>query len=229
MTPRKKQPPAINAPWPVAAFALVLVGAHLVRVLLPTGLQNVAFFYGAVIPERFWGGGADLPPYANMLEAFLPAVLSAFVHSDWMHVVINAAFFVALGKPLLDLFRAAWPQPGLMAFLVLLSVFFVSQVAGVMTYLVLNNPAGYPSIGASGGISGMIAGVLLFREGPDRWLFSRGFLVASALFVVGNALFAFIGPALLGTSISWETHIGGYAGGALFMRALIWIMERRAG
>jgi membrane associated rhomboid family serine protease len=162
------------------------------------------------------------------MEAFLPTILSAFLHGDWMHVVLNAAFFVALGKPLLELFRAAWRGAGPTAFLILLGFFFASQIGGVMSYLLMNNPSGYPSIGASGGLSGMIAGVLLVREGPDRWLLSRGFLVASALFVVGNAVFALIGPALLGTSISWQTHIGGYVCGALVMRGLIWVMERRA-
>jgi membrane associated rhomboid family serine protease len=169
MPPRTKQPPAINAPWPVAAFALVLLAAHLIRVLLPDDLQNAAFYFGAVIPERFWGSGADMPPYASGIEAFLPTILSAFLHGDWMHVVLNAAFFVALGKPLLELFRAAWRGAGPTAFLILLGFFFASQIGAVMSYLLMNNPSGYPSIGASGGLSGMIAGVLLVREGPVSW------------------------------------------------------------
>ncbi|MBA3069099.1 MAG: rhomboid family intramembrane serine protease [Hyphomonas sp.] len=227
-----RQPPIINAPWPVAVFALVLVGAHLVRILLPGAIENAVFFYGALIPERFWApaGGmsaAGLPAYANGWEAFVPMVASAFIHGDWMHVIFNAAFLVALAKPLHEVFRRIWPGPALMASAVLLGLFLVSQVASSLVYLAASYPDGAPAVGASGGISGLLAAVLLLREGPDRWLFTRNFAVASALFVVGNALFAFVGPALLGAGVAWQAHVGGYFGGALCMRAILWRVQAR--
>jgi len=232
MTTPNRQPPMINAPWPVAGFAILLMAMHLIRTLLPNGLQNAAFYYGALIPERFWTASgeasvAGLPGYAGPAEAVLPMIASALLHSDWMHVILNAAFLVALGKPLLGLFRRAWPGREPAASLWLLALFLFSQIFSSLTYLAANFPEGGPAIGASGGISGLLAAVLLLREGPGRWLLSQRFLVTSALFVVGNALFAFIGPSLLGAGIAWQAHVGGYAGGAIGMRGVLWWMQTR--
>ena len=232
MTSPTRQPPIINAPWPVAGFALVLVAAHLVISLLPTRLQNAVFYFGALFPERFWSSSeapslAGLPPYANGFEAFLPMVASAFIHADWMHVILNAAFLVALAKPLLELMRGGWPAREPAASMLLLALFLFAQVASSLTFLVGSFPEGGPAVGASGGISGLLASVLLIREGPGRWLLSQRFLVASSLFVVANAVFAFIGPRLLGANIAWQAHVGGYVGGALFMRMVLWPMQMR--
>ena len=221
-----RQPPLINAPLPVAVFGVLLVALHLVRILLPDSWQNVVIFDGALIPDRFWApasspGASGLPGYDGRFAAFLPLIASGFLHSDWMHVIFNAAFLVALAKPLLEMFRRIWPaqEPGASA--LLLGLFLFSQIISGLVYLGLNYPGGGPAIGASGGISGLLAAILLIREGPERWLLGRGFLIASALFVIANALFAFIGPSLLGASIAWEAHVGGYLGGALAMRLIL--------
>lgn len=225
-----RQPPIINAPWPVAIFALLLLAAHLVRILLPDAAQNAFFFHGALVPERFWitpemPSLHGMPPYANAAAAFAPMLLSAFLHSDWMHAGLNAAFLVALAKPLLELFRRVWPgrEPG--ASVLLLGLFLLSQIAASAAYLAGNYPDGGAAVGASGGISGLLAALLLLREGPDRWLLSNRFLVTSALFVVANAVFAMIGPGLLGTGIAWQSHVGGYLAGALLMRGILWQMQ----
>lgn len=230
MPDQPRKPPIINAPLPVTFFALLLIALHGARVLLPDGLQNFVFFHGALIPDRFWAepGAAvlgALPPYDGALNAFVPMISSAFLHGDWTHVIFNAVFLVAIAKPLLELFRRVWPgqEPGASA--LLLGLFLVSQIAASLTYLALNYPTGGGiAVGASGGIGGLLGALLLIREGPDRWILTRGFLVASALFVVANALFAFLGPSLLGSPIAWEMHIGGYVGGAVFMRLVLWRM-----
>ena len=48
MTQPDRQPPIINAPWPVAIFAILMVAAHLIRILLPDPFQNA----GKRVPER---------------------------------------------------------------------------------------------------------------------------------------------------------------------------------
>jgi membrane associated rhomboid family serine protease len=216
----------INAPLPVTAFALLLVGLHLVRILLPESWQSAVFFQGALIPGRFWApeespGPAGLPGYQGPLAAFVPLIASGLLHSDWMHVILNAAFLIALAKPLLELFRRVWPgqEPGASG--LLLGLFLFSQIISGLFYLGLNHPGGGAAVGASGGVSGLLAAILLIREGPRRWLLARGFLVATALFVVANALIALLGPSLLGASIAWEAHLGGYVGGAVAMRLVL--------
>ncbi|HAY06281.1 MAG TPA: rhomboid family intramembrane serine protease [Hyphomonas sp.] len=225
----QSKPPIINAPLPVTVFAVLLVAAHAVVSFLPGGLQNFVFYNGALIPERFWASPdfaatSGLAPYANALAAAVPMVASAFLHGGWMHVIMNAAFLVAFAKPLLELMRRVWPgrEPG--ATLVLLGLFLTAQIAASLTFLALNYPAGPMAVGASGGVSGLLAAILMLRGGPQKWLLTREFLLASAAYMVINVLMVFVGPALLGASIAWQAHIGGYAGGALFMRLVLWRM-----
>jgi len=233
MPDKVRKPPIINAPLPVTFFAVLLIAAHAVRILLPGNLQNAIYYYGALIPERFWAAPGGLTenrfaPYGSPVEAFATLITSGFLHSDWMHVIFNAAFLVALAKPLLELFRRIWPGREPAASLLLLALYLVSQIASGFVYLAMNAPDGAIAVGASGGISGLLAGVLLMRAGPDRWLLDRNFLVASALFLIANLLFAFLGPSLLGAAIAWEAHLGGYIAGALAMRLVIWRFEAGA-
>ena len=233
MPTTRRQPPMINAPLPVTVFAALIVGLHLVRILLPETWQSVVFFEGALFPGRFWApedapGPSGLPGYEGRLAAFVPLIASGFLHSDWMHVIFNSAFLVALAKPLLELFRRVWPgqEPGASG--LLLGLFLFSQIMSGLVYLGLNHPDGGAAVGASGGISGLLAAVLLIREGPERWLLARGFLVSSALFVVANGLIAALGPSLLGASIGWQAHLGGYLGGAIAMRLVLLRFEAGA-
>ena len=231
MTTPNRQPSIINAPWPVAAFAVFLLAAHLIRILLPTGLQEMIFIDGALFPGRFWapeatGASTGLPAYGNAAEAFAPMLSSGFLHADWVHVSFNAVFLILLAKPLLDMFRRIWPRREPAASGLLLAMFLVSVVSGSLVYLGANYPDGPPVMGSSGGISGLLAAILLMREGPQRWLFSRRFLITSSLFVIINALVSVLGPSLLGAGIAWQSHVGGYIGGALFMRVVIWRAQR---
>ena len=58
------------------------------------------------------------------------------------------------------------------------------------------------------------------RDGFIAGLFERRFLTASAVFLVGNVILAFLGPSLFGAEIAWQAHVGGYVAGALLFRFL---------
>lgn len=221
-----KRTPFINAPMAVTVAAATLGFAHVVRILAPERLQTSAIYHGALFPERFWswatgeGGPGNLPPYTNLGEALFPLVASGFLHGDIMHVVLNALFLVALGKPIYEIFRLANHGRNAPATGLFLAVAMLAQVVGGLFFLALQGPYGGPGIGSSGAVSGLLGAVLLVFTGRGQ-MFRRPFLTASAIFVVANAVFAFIGPSLLGASIAWETHVGGYIAGAVAMR--VWL------
>ncbi|MGE6699359.1 rhomboid family intramembrane serine protease [Hyphomonas sp. NPDC076900] len=234
MQSAEKRPPIINAPLPLTVFAVALIALHGARVFAPQELEIAALYHGALFPERFWGWASGpvllpgiAPPYAGWLGAMAPFVLSTLLHGDWFHVILNAVFMIAIGKPVLEMLSALRGGYGPGAVIMLFVLIFFSQAGGGLVYLLLNNPSGPIAVGASGGISGLMGAFFLMREGAASRLLSRNFLTVTSIFIIANFLFALIGPALLGASIAWEVHAGGYVAGALFARVLIWNALRK--
>lgn len=226
--------PIINAPLPLTAFALLLIALHGLRVFSPETFQIAALYNGALFPERFWGwAGSQIvtagtaPPYDGIGGALAPLFASTLLHGDWFHVILNAVFLVAIGKPVLEIISFLRGGYGASAIATLFALIFLSQAGGGLLYLLVNNPDGPIAVGASGGISGLMGAYFLMRDGAAARLLSRGFMTVSAIFIVGNALFALIGPALLGMGIAWEVHVGSYIAGALMARFLIWNAVRK--
>jgi membrane associated rhomboid family serine protease len=208
------RPPIINAPPCVTALALVLLAAHGGRVLLSAGLQDALLWNVALIPERFWGWlGASLPPvaaepYSNAFSAIAPVFTIAFVHSDWVHVGLNAAMLLGVGKPVYEYLERTRGRGRNRSGELFLFLFFMSVAGGSLAHLAANYPIGQPAIGASGGVSGLIGVVLMAQhgrsdEGQDQ----------------------VIGPSMLGAGIAWQAHVGGYVAGALVFRFLVWRRE----
>ncbi|KCZ93901.1 rhomboid family intramembrane serine protease [Hyphomonas johnsonii] len=222
------RPPIINAPPWVTGLALALLVAHGARVLMSTDIQDIILWNTALFPERFWGWwGASLPPgapypYPNALLALATLFTTAFVHSGWAHVGVNAAMLVGVGKPVHDMLDQPAPGERRRGGALFLLVFMFSVAGGSVAHLIAHFPDGMPAIGASGGVSGLIAAVLLGQGGPQARLLSRPFLTASAVFAVANIVLALIGPAMLGGGIAWQAHMGGYFAGALIFRLLMW-------
>lgn len=205
--------PFFSAPQAVVVLSFALVAAHGLRLVMPNALQNEAFYWLALIPERLNillnGGGRDA---YGLLS--LPAALVGHVtlHGDWLHVIFNAAMLLTMGAPVAR-------RQGSGRFVL---IFLIAAVAGAATYFALRLPDGAPAIGASGGVSGILAAAFLVMAGPRAgWpeVVSRFFLQTTAGFIALNVLLAFAGPSFLGASIAWDAHLGGYLGGTIAMAA----------
>ena len=61
----------------------------------------------------------------------------------------------------------------------------------------------------------------MIQNGLPAQLLERRFLSASAVFLVGNIVLAFLGPSLFGSAIAWQAHIGGYVAGAVLFRFMV--------
>ncbi len=226
----RKPPPFINAPLVTVVLAGIFVVVHLVVSQTGGALEVWALTEGAVYPERFWpwtGLVADVPgvrPYSNMIEALMPTVTMALLHADWGHVIMNSAMLLGVGKPVHEVIKRFIPPggaPALNADVRFLLLFLASVVGGSVFHLVSYYPYGPIAIGASGGVSGVLAAVLLTRTGAAGMILSVDFLKISAAFLIGNIVLALIGPGLLGASIAWQAHIGGYIAGAIVMKWML--------
>jgi membrane associated rhomboid family serine protease len=98
-------------------------------------------------------------------------------------------------------------------------LFVASIIAGSLAYLALQDAGAGAAVGASGGVSGIVAATVLLDPftGRKRPLWNRDFLVMTAVFAAINVVLVYAGPMLLGMGIAWEAHAGGYVAGALLM------------
>ena len=203
--------PIFNVPAAVGALMAALVLLHGLRLLLARAAQEQAFYMFALYPERFWALPGDPMAYPNLASRMAPLLGHGLLHADWMHVGVNATFGLAFGAPVA---RVLGPAR-------FFAIYLASQIVGGVAFLALNPPGGQTTlaIGASGAISGLTGAAFLLMRGGR--LTSQPFLLMSALFIGGNAVLALVGPGLLGASIAWEAHVGGYVAGALATRFIL--------
>ncbi len=208
--------PMFNAPLIVIGMALALVGLHGATLFLDYESWQWTYIDYALDPRRFWAPDDHMVSYASPAQKYLTLLSSGFLHGGWMHVIVNAGMLLAFGTPVARTLGGGPIGVGKW-----LAVFLGAVVVGSIFYLVLKGSTGGPAVGASGGVSGLMAAAMLI--GPDgtvRSPLSRGFITFTAIFAVANVLLALAGPWVLGAGVAWEAHAGGYLAGAILMLLL---------
>jgi membrane associated rhomboid family serine protease len=227
-------PPHRERIFNVPAVILVLLAAmgaiHALReFVLSEDADLRALVYFAFIPARYepsilpagvvpGGGGAEVWTFLSY----------AFLHGDWMHLGVNAAWLLAFGSPLARRF-------GPMRFL---AFFAATAVAGALMHLATHRGELVPMIGASAAISGAMAAAMRFvfvPGGPLRRIPGEPpnyrapaislraaftdprILVFLAVWLGVNLLFGLGAGPLLGEnqSVAWQAHVGGFFAGLL--------------
>lgn len=211
-----EQQPMFNAPLIVIGMALVLVGLHGATYLLDQRQWVEMTYEYALVPRRFFAeAGSDLA-YSGLGAKLLTLVSTGFLHGGWMHVIVNSGMLLAFGTPVA---RTLGSDP--LGIAKWLAVYFGAVICGSILYVILQGPGGGAAVGASGGVSGMMAAALLIApDGTVRSPLSRGFMTFTAIFAVANVLLVFAGPLIMGAGVAWEAHAGGYLAGAIFMLLL---------
>jgi membrane associated rhomboid family serine protease len=223
--------PIFNVPGFVLAIiaicALVLAG----QTWLLTDDDNTAFLYCfGFVPARYDGTPipAGLCPRGTGAEAWT-FVTYAFIHGDITHLTMNAIWFLPFGSAVARRFGT----------LRALAFFAVTAVGGALMHLVTHWGEQIPMIGASGAVSGFMAGAIrfafqrggplaMFRTNDPAAYFVPAAPLAAALQdsrIVAFLLMWFglnLVVGLLGTgvpgddqTIAWEAHIGGFLAGLL--------------
>lgn len=220
--------PAINLPPVVTWLAAAFAGIHLLRQFLSGGQDEWVLFAFAFIPDRY-GPLGEVLPGGGAARIWSP-VSHAFLHGDVVHLLVNIFWMAVFGGALARRFAAV-------RFLML---GLISAVAGAAAFYIVHHQGAL--VGASGGISGMMAATARFAFSPGGPLsggpFASGASPAAyrrpaepifvtlrntraATFILVwfaiNLLFGLTGG--LGASISggiaWEAHIGGFVAGLL--------------
>ncbi|MHB1845050.1 MAG: rhomboid family intramembrane serine protease [Deltaproteobacteria bacterium] len=177
----------------LALFTLVFAGEQLVQVRPRTG-----FLTPDITTLIAWGGlSRDLA----LAGGWYRLLSCAFLHADPMHLFFNGVAFGMAGLFLESLTGPAW----------FLALFLLSALGGSLCSIALHGDQ--LTVGASGGILGLIAGALAFARRLPRGA-PRVQLQTGALQVLVPSLIpAFTGSS--GAPVDLGAHFGGAIAGAL--------------
>jgi len=151
----------------------------------------------------------------------------ALLHAGWLHVGLNVIWLAAFGSPVARRFGT----PRFLAFAA------VGAVAGAALHLAIFPTSEVPLVGASAGISALMAGAarFVFQSGGPMWSLgtfdayrqpaaplaalvrdSRVVLFLAVWFGT-NIIFGITGGAgVADGAVAWDAHIGGFIVGLLF-------------
>ncbi|MFN3385285.1 MAG: rhomboid family intramembrane serine protease [Candidatus Thermochlorobacter sp.] len=167
----------------------------------------IAFSGGKPIYERLW-----LHPYSLMREnRYYTLFTSGFIHADFGHLAFNMLTFYFFGFPFAMLV-------GDLDFLI---IYFGSLViSSFPTVIKEKDNANYKSIGASGAISGILFGYILFAPLSKIYIFLIPIGIPAVLFALLYLGFSYYAAKKDLGNINHEAHFWGALAGVLLTMLL---------
>lgn len=215
-----------NVPGVLLAIAGVTALFFVLMAFAPERMAQIIEVSAAVSPRRFLLG-----PERNggLLEMVSPLITHMFVHANLPHLLFNSLWLLAFGAPVARRMGAENALQSTTAFAsaaLFLTFYLLSGVFGALTYIAAHSNELTLLVGASGGVSGLLGGVVRFAFnrstlfGPEHAtispLTSRSVLTWTMIVILMNVALGLFGGVLTGgADIAWEAHIGGYFFGLL--------------
>ncbi|TXI82672.1 MAG: rhomboid family intramembrane serine protease [Cupriavidus sp.] len=197
--PQPRPEPIFKAPWPaLLASAAVIVPHILLQRVDDATIQSLA-----LVPHAFWEG------------RWTGAITMMFVHANWIHAIMNAAFALAFGAPVARLLGLNGRGGGIFC-LFYLACGALSSVG----YAAIHPDSMGVVVGASGAISGLMgaaARTMDYRGGVGPILGPRVISLGLGWLVVNLVMAVVGGFPGMGGAVAWEAHLIGFAVGVLLI------------
>lgn len=198
--------PLLNLPPVTKAMVLVFLGIHIaIQLLAGPEQQYWIYEHFGFVPGVYTG-------YGTFGWYALAGPLTYMVlHGSWVHVLLNSVMMMAFGTG-----AERWMGGRRMA------VFFVlCSLASALIHFALNADSTNPVIGASGGISGLFAAMLLMMQAMGMGGVGRyGIWPFVVLWIGISMIFGFTGGPD-GSTVAWAAHIGGFLAGFVFLKPVM--------
>ena len=191
-------PPTPRLFWWLTAL---LLGIECVAQLSDRGwfgdldLRSLMVSYGAFWDFLFPPGVVDQTLYPG--QSYLMFVTHALLHAGTIHVLMNAAIFIALGKTLASYYGLK---------LTLITMLLGAVCSGI-TFGLLETTAA-PMVGASGVVFAFI-GVWLQTSRAEAVRMGRPARSASVV-IISLIVFHVFMDVFMGGQIAWQAHLGGF-------------------
>jgi rhomboid protease GluP len=191
-------------PRPLVTLVMVMVGVELLLQLADLGIVGDRSLRPRVyVLGAFWASlFHDAQPIFS-LQPVTMFVTHALLHGGLLHLGMNAAVLLGLGRLIGDRYGAG----------AILPLFLLSAIAGGAVFALLN-VSDIPMVGASGAVFGFL-GVWTawdWQRHRAHGVSTRPVVLRVVALLLINVLF-FFG---LGGMIAWEAHLGGYVAGLAF-------------
>ena len=184
-------------------------------------IANVAVFFAQgfaddslVIWFALWPFGAPAYTGPEMPPGFLPwqLVTYSFLHGNGLHLLVN----------MLGLFMFGSEVERVLGFRRYFTYYFVSVLAAALAQLVMSAMAAgppYPTIGASGGVFGLLLAYGMFFPRRMVMLIFPPIPMPARVFVfVYAAIELYLGVTGTQAGVAHFAHLGGMLGGFLMLR-----------
>lgn len=216
-----------NAPGVIVAIVLTNIAVFLLVAFAPYKIAYGIAEAGALNPARFFAG---LNSNAGLLGITSPLIAHMFLHGGLFHLAMNMFFLLAFGSPIAKRMGAenALGTSGAFASAsMFLTFYLLCGILGGLAFAIANAGEYTSLVGASGGVSGLLGGLVRFGFsrttlfGPEdaRFvkLFSRPVMTITLVILATNNPIAssMLGAMSGGVNIAWEAHLGGYFFGLL--------------
>ena len=230
-------PPAFNAPGIVLWTIGFLIFSFFALWVLPGASVKKFEFVAAVMPLRFLAGPEQSGGVLGMLA---PLFTHMMLHANLMHIFFNSVWLLAFGAPVARRLGAGVIGGSILPASLFVTFFALSGAVGALLYVALNMKSTVLLVGASGGVFGLLGGLIRivfsqpshFAREPGKLapITHRNVLIWSAVIIAANFLMTFSGLGLTpgaNSQIAWEAHLGGYLFGLLSFPLFDSIARRR--
>lgn len=199
-----KPQPLFNIPAATKYLAAILIAVSVIRLILPTDMERVLLSYGLFIPYRITAANTG----------FWTFLTYGFFHHGFMHLAINTGMIVAMGSLLERITGAAG----------FVLTFGLGCIGGSFAFWLYDPGAPVPLIGASGGLTALLAAAAIvmrhtFRDDPR----SRMLIILVSIGIVFDLYNALVGSS----GIGWQAHFGGLITGLIIGFGMTRLMGRQ--
>ncbi len=223
---RGAREPFLNAPPAVLWLIALLLVTHTLRILLPGALPDEILERYAFIPARYAVAVHQGVGSSGFLDLVVPFISYMLLHGDFTHVGLNSLWLLVFGPIVAR-------RLGSLRFLIF---FVICGIAAALVHLAFYWGSPMAVVGASGGVSGLMAAGMRILYGRMYGgplglapVTSRPILTFSAVWIFANVLSGVfrIGASDDLTLIAWVAHLGGYFAGLFLIGAFVADLVRR--
>jgi membrane associated rhomboid family serine protease len=210
-----------NVPPVVGATAAALAAIFVLTAVAPRAVLWLTAGSPGLSPVKLFAGPSASGGVIGWLS---PLFTHMLMHANLAHLLFNGLWLLVFGTPVARRFHDPFR---------FLAFFALCGAAGGIFFSAFHASDPTILVGASGGVTGLLGGVVRFAfQNPLREyrrtlpLFDRSVLTWSALVILLNASVAIAGPGFgaSGADVAWQAHIGGY----LFGLIAFPLFDRRA-